>query len=141
MAGATEADTRKVVELFLKYTEDQNFDGHRETLSEDCVFTYPYAAEGAPERIEGRDQIIQRALIGRWKTCKHMKVVDFRYDALADPESALVQWSNTSTTDDGQPYDRHYVNVVRVVDGKMKEFSEYYNPLRELAAGNPRART
>lgn len=70
-----------------------------------------------------------------------MKVVDFRYAALADPEWALIQWSNTSTTDDGKPYDQTYVNVIRVVGGKMKEFIEYYNPLLELSAGNPRART
>ena len=57
------------------------------------------------------------------------------------PEWALIQWSNTSTTDDARPYDQQYVNVIRVVDGKIKEFNEYYNPLRELAAGNPRART
>ncbi|RMB02003.1 nuclear transport factor 2 family protein [Eilatimonas milleporae] len=137
----TPPDTRSVVEQFLKYTEEQDFDGHRAILAEDCVFIYPYAAEGAPERIEGRDAIIERALIGGWKTRKSMKVVGFKYDALADPEWALIQWSNTSTTDEGKPYDQQYVNVIRVVDGKMKEFIEYYNPLRELAAGNPRART
>ena len=141
MGNASETDTRNVVELFLKYTEDRNFDGHREILAEDCVFTYPYAAEGAPDRIEGRDEIIERALIGGWKTRRHMKVVDFKYDALADPEWALIQWSNTSTTEDGKPYDQTYVNVIRVVGGQMKEFIEYYNPLRELSDGNPRART
>lgn len=64
VSDASETDTRNVIELFLKYTEDRNFDGHREILAEDCVFTYPYAAEGAPERIEGSDEIIERALVG-----------------------------------------------------------------------------
>lgn len=137
----TKSSTRDVVELFLRYTENRDFDGHRKILAEDCVFVYPYAVEGAPDRIEGRASIIDRALIGGWKTRKTMKVVNFKYDALADPEWALIQWSNTSTTHDGKPYDQQYVNVIRVVDGKMKEFIEYYNPLRELAAGNPRART
>ena len=60
-------DTCDIIERFLKYTEDRDFDGHREILAEDCVFIYPYAAEGAPERIEGRDTIIERTLVGGWK--------------------------------------------------------------------------
>ncbi|WP_227269542.1 nuclear transport factor 2 family protein [Roseobacter weihaiensis] len=94
-------NTKTVIERFLKFTETRNSDGHREILAEDCVFTSPYAAEDAPTRIEGRDAIIERALIGGWKTRKNMKIIDFRYDVLADPQWALIQWSNTSTTDDG----------------------------------------
>ncbi|MFQ6550360.1 nuclear transport factor 2 family protein [Aestuariibius sp. 2305UL40-4] len=133
--------TRTVIEQFLKFTEDQNFDGHREILAEDCVFTYPYAAENAPSEIAGREKIVEQALIGGWQTRQSMKVLEMNYAALEDPEWALIQWRNTSVTNDDRPYDQTFVNVIRVVDGKIIEFIEYYDPLVELAAGNPRART
>jgi ketosteroid isomerase-like protein len=139
--SAAARQTQDVIHKFIEYTEKNNFDGHSAIIADDCVFIYPYAADGAPERIEGRDQIIERALVGGWKTRRHMEAFDVEYSPLLDPEWALIQWRNESTTDDGKPYNQRYVNVVRVVDGKMKEFREYYNPVVELDAGNPRART
>lgn len=133
--------TLDVIEKFLSYTEQKDFDGHRQVLAENCVFAYPYATGGAPNRIEGREQIIERALIGGWKTRRDMKVFDVKYSPMLDPEWAVIEWRNESTTDAGKPYNQRFVNIIQVVDGEMTAFREYYNPIIELDAGNPRART
>lgn len=133
--------TQMVVQQFLIFIEDQNFEGHREILTKDCAFPYPHAAEDAPKEIFGREQIIEQTRVGGWKTRREMKVLDVGYAAVEDPEWAPIQWRNKSTTDDGKPYEQTFVNAIRLVDGKIKEFIEYYAPVVELAAGNPCVRT
>lgn len=111
-------------------------------VAENAVFEYPYATEGAPERIEDREEIVRRALEGGLKTRRNLRFLDAQISPMLDPEWVVIEFRNESVTaDTNQPYNQHFLNLIRVIDGQIIYFKEFYNPIIELAAGNPRAKT
>lgn len=102
--------------------------------AEDVQFEAPYAPGGS-KRISGRAEV-----------ANYMPVVPefFSIDELVetaqyrstDPEVVILEFyaRNGVGVKTGLPYDQKYINVVRVRDGKIVEYRDYWNPSTVLDA-------
>lgn len=109
-------------------------DSFADMCAEDVVFEAPYAPGGA-NKIHGRETV-----------AKYMPVVPeyFHIEELVetaqyrstDPELVVVEFyaKNAHGVKTGLPYDQRYINVIRIRDGKIVEYRDYWNPLVVLSA-------
>ncbi|WJV48799.1 nuclear transport factor 2 family protein [Streptomyces flavofungini] len=103
--------------------------GWVDLFAEDGVAEFPFAPEGYPRRIEGRDAIgaYLRGLGGQ------IAYEDFPYVDIHEttsPERIVVEMRATGrVTTTGDPFDMTYVAVVTVRDGHFTHYRDYWNPL------------
>lgn len=109
-------------------------DSFSDMCAEDVAFEAPYAPGGA-KRIFGREEV-----------ANYMPVVPafFSIDELVetaqyrstDPEVVILEFyaRNGIGVKTGLPYDQKYINVIRVRDGKIVEYRDYWNPTTVLDA-------
>lgn len=102
--------------------------------AEDVEFEAPYAPGGA-KRILGREEV-----------ASYMPVVPefFSIDELVetaqyrctDPEVVILEFhaKNGVGVKTGLPYDQKYINVIRVRNGKIIQYRDYWNPSVVLEA-------
>lgn len=135
------ASPREVVERLHRLVLDQDIEGQADLYAPDGVLEWPFAPEGVPRRLEGREQIAgvlgmlgQRIRqSGRRPVGLHSVVV---HETL-DPEVVVVEFElhgEVLATGDG--YRLPYVQVARVRDGAIVSFRDYFGAgtARALAA-------
>ena len=67
-----------------------------------------------------------------------MGFFDVKSYQAADPDLAFVEFKGDMTLQSGAPYNNTYIAKVEARGGKLVHFKEFFNPLVDLAAGNPR---
>lgn len=115
-------------------------DSFADMCAENVEFEAPYAPGGANK------------IVGREKVAEYMPVVPQHYDIeelvetaqyrATDPEVVILEFvtKNGKGVKTGLPYDQRYINVIRVRDGKIIEYRDYWDPIVVLtAAGGPDA--
>ena len=113
--------------LFL----NRDVDGIAGLLAEDVVIENPFAPANLPDRIEGRETF--RAHLA--ERLAATPVVFDRFDQVvvhqtADPEVIVVEFElHGRITGRDHPFSRQYIQVVRVADGKVVHWRDYFNPL------------
>jgi ketosteroid isomerase-like protein len=94
---------------------------------EDAVYTFPFAVEGMPSRVEGK------AAISEWMhRVPEIVTFDGTVTDLVVSEGAdtlTAEWSATGRFANGAPASMSYVAVVTLQDGLVKEYHDYMNPL------------
>jgi len=127
---------RQVVEHLHRLVAEGDLAGQADLFASDGVLEWPFAPDGMPRRIEGREAIRATfALLGR-----RMRAAGRRPGAVAnvvvhetrDPEVVVVE---LALGGGGDPLP--YVQVFRVRDGQILEFRDYFGPrtAAALAAG------
>ena len=67
-----------------------------------------------------------------------MKFFDVKSFQAAEPNFAFVEFKGDMTLKNGTPYNNTYIAKVEACNGKLQHFKEFFNPLVDLQAGNPR---
>lgn len=126
--------TREVAEQYQALLVAQDWDRWIDLWSDDGTCEFPYAAEGSPERLEGRHAILEymRAYPGRI-TIDGIDDVVMHETADGRRLIAEIAISGHATGTD-RPYDQRYVVVFEVEHGKLVRYREYWNPLVLLEA-------
>ncbi|AEW99616.1 nuclear transport factor 2 family protein [Streptantibioticus cattleyicolor] len=97
--------------------------------AEDGVMEFPFAPDGWPERLEGKEAIA--AYMRHYPD--HIDLRDFptvRIHTTTDPEVIVVEMRGTGRlVRTGEPFDMTYVAVVTVVRGRITSYRDYWNPL------------
>jgi len=130
------ASPRQVVERLHRLVAEGDLEGQAELFAADGVLEWPFAPDGVPRRLEGREAIRATfAPLGRG-----MRQAGRRPPAFAsvvvhetlDPEVLVVELA-LDGGDDPLPY----VQVFRVREGRILEFRDYFGPrtAAALAAG------
>ncbi|MCG8348594.1 MAG: nuclear transport factor 2 family protein [Chloroflexales bacterium] len=133
--------TKKVINAFLETLGRGDYESTGQLVAEDCVFEYPYAVDGAPKRLEGRANIVEHALLGGLKSRRDLKFFDLNIIPALDPKWVTIEFRNESiSTVNNQAYNQQFINIIRVQNGQITVFREYYHPDVERAGGNPRAK-
>ena len=121
------ASPRQVVERIHRLVAEGNVEGQAELFAADGVLEWPFAPDGVPRRLEGREAIRATfAPLGR-----RMRAAGRRPGAVAnvvvhetrDPEVVVVE---LALGGGGDPLP--YVQVFRVRDGQILEFRDYFGP-------------
>ncbi|GAA4537124.1 nuclear transport factor 2 family protein [Pseudonocardia xishanensis] len=107
----------------------------RHDFAPDAVLALPYAPQGTPTEVVGRDEIVDYiSLLGGF--IPPGAFADHTFDSLAgDPGLVVARYTiDTTLVSTGLPYTNRYVTLVTVRDGQVIRYEEYFNPLTWLAA-------
>ncbi|MBO6639068.1 MAG: nuclear transport factor 2 family protein [Roseitalea sp.] len=127
MAEKKKAPQVALVEAFLQRLIDADVDAIADILTEDAVFEFPFAPEGQPKAIKGRDGIA--AYFRKTFPKKRITAVTrcLTYE-MADPSTVFQEFDCALLdVETGARHDNNYCALYDLRDGKIALFREYYN--------------
>ncbi|NJQ00853.1 nuclear transport factor 2 family protein [Streptomyces zingiberis] len=121
----------------LRLTSAGEVDAWVKLFTPDGVLELPYAPDGVPRRVEGRD-----ALVAHMRHFPETFDVEFRdlvFHETLDPGLAIAEFRSVGTAlPTGKPYEQTCISVVRTDDdGLITHYLDYWNPLVAIEALNP----
>ncbi|MEV2245457.1 nuclear transport factor 2 family protein [Streptomyces sp. NPDC049970] len=109
--------------------------------AEDGVMEFPFAPDGRPKRLEGREAIA--AYMHPYPD--HIDLHDFpelRIHQTTEPGTIVIEMRGVGRlVESGRPFDMTYIAVVAVRDGRITSYRDYWNPLAVLEPGTDFARS
>lgn len=113
----------------LRLLLDKDIDAWVALWADDGVLEFPFAPEGWPRRLEGREAVA--AYMRHYPD--HIDLHDFpglRIHETTDPRTVVVEMRGVGRlVETGAPYDMTYIAVVTVRDGRFTSYRDYWNPL------------
>jgi ketosteroid isomerase-like protein len=110
-----------------------DMDAQADLYAVDGVLEWPFAPDGLPRRVEGREAI-RRVLVplGERARAAGHQLLGLRslvvHDT-ADPEVIIAEFDvQGELRPSGQAYQLSYIQVLRVRDGEIVTFRDYWNP-------------
>ena len=114
----------------MELLKRNDFGEWADLFADDGVMEFPYAPDGAPSRVEGREAIA--AYMRPFPD--HMEVRDLprlTVHTTTDPRTAVVEFTSRGravATD--EPFELSYVVILTVgEDGRITRYRDYWNPL------------
>ncbi|MEU4898286.1 nuclear transport factor 2 family protein [Streptomyces sp. NPDC044780] len=102
----------------------------------DAVMEFPFTPPGRPRRIEG-GEAVREYFMNYSRMMGTSEVTDLTVHETKDPEVLVIEFAGTSTaTATGEQVDLAFVSVLRVRDGLVLHYRDYWNPLTTLALMN-----
>jgi hypothetical protein len=107
----------------------------RRDFNEDAVLALPYAPDGTPKEVVGREDVIAYVKL----LADYLPpgvFTDHVFDTLHDDPGVVVARyaATTRVLTTGLPYQNVYVTFVTVRDGLVTRYEEFFDPLNWLAA-------
>jgi ketosteroid isomerase-like protein len=103
--------------------------------AEDGVMEFPFAPEGWPRRLEGKEAVA--AYMRHYPD--HIDLHDFpalRIHQTTDPQTIVVEMRGVGRlVETDTPFDMTYIAVVTVRNGRITSYRDYWNPLAVLELG------
>ncbi|MFJ4636351.1 nuclear transport factor 2 family protein [Streptomyces hygroscopicus] len=119
----------------LRLLLDKNIPGWVGLWAEDGLMEFPFAPEGWPERLEGKEAIA--AYMRHYPD--HIELHDFpslRIHHTTDAETIVVEMRGVGRlVQTGGPFDMTYIAVITVRNGLITSYRDYWNPLTLLEPG------
>jgi ketosteroid isomerase-like protein len=121
------APNKTVVDQFFIALETQNFGLLKEIFAEDARQLNPYVPEGFPKSFDGREGIYRQysslpQLFGQMKFPRTIYSTE-------DPDFIFVQFRGQIAIKAGGVYENDYLGTFRLANGRIVEYTEYFNPI------------
>ena len=108
--------------------------GWTDLCDEKVVAEFPFAPEGSPRRIEGRDALYEY-LRNYPNVIDVRSIPSLRVYTVDDPNIAIAEWSASGLVlTNGNPYEMSYATFVTFQNGLMINYREYWNPMAFMQA-------
>jgi ketosteroid isomerase-like protein len=107
-------------------------DDFLDVFAEDVVFEFPYAPEGLPKRLDGRDRLA--AHLVRLGPLLQFDTFHLEGSYVCGDTVVLEFTCEGRGVETGVAYDQAYISVVTLRDGRIARYKDYWNPLVALAA-------
>ena len=108
--------------------------GWTDLCADDVVAEFPFAPDGSPARIEGREALYEY-LRGYPDLIDVREIPTVRIYSTDDENVAIADWSvSGSVVSNGNPYEMRYATFVTFRDGLIMNYREYWNPQAFLKA-------
>lgn len=108
--------------------------GWTDLCADDVVAEFPFAPEGSPTRIEGREALYEY-LRGYPDLIDVREIPALRIYPTDDANVAIADWSvSGSVVTNGNPYEMSYATFATFRDGLIVNYREYWNPQAFLKA-------
>lgn len=125
---------KDIMEHFVQSMLEKDMDRWIELWDDEAVFEFPYAPAGFPAKIEGKSAIYDYIKDFPEK----INISHFTPPAVyqtPDPTIALAEFACEGTviaTD--MPYNQTYISFIKIKDGKIVRYKDYWNPLTVIEA-------
>jgi len=126
----------------LRQTLGEHLDPRAETfvemVAEDGVMEFPFALP-SPRRVEGREALAAHIafLAGR---IEFLGVSDVVKHSTGDPEVFILEFAGAGrAVATGEPFEQRYISVIRLRDGRIAHYRDYWNPIAVLRTMRGRA--
>jgi ketosteroid isomerase-like protein len=96
--------------------------------ADDVIFEFPFAPDGRPRRLEGREQV-REYLDAVNSRLKIEGLTSLELHETTDPAVVIAEMSMNVALGDGPTREASYVEVVTVCDGQIARLREYWSPL------------
>jgi len=121
--------TQKAVKDFLNSLEEKDMAKFASVWAEDAVQHMPYAPEGFPGRVHGKENLIKHYTAWPENSGKADFTSQLVFYPMQDPEMVFAEFKgDVDIIPTGRKYDQHYGGLFHVENGKIKLFREYFNP-------------
>lgn len=116
---------RKAVDGFFIALETQQFEKLKEVFAEDGRQLNPYSPEGFPKSFDGSEGIYKQysGLIANFSAMKFPRTIY----ATEDPNFFFVVFKGQIDIKAGGKYENDYLGTFKLKDGKILEYTEYFN--------------
>ncbi|HZH65038.1 MAG TPA: PhzA/PhzB family protein [Flavisolibacter sp.] len=134
MATELFEQNRKVVDNFFVALETQKFEMLKEVFAPDGMQLNPYSLEGFPKSFDGAEGIYKQysgltANFGQMKFPRQIFATD-------DPNFFFVKFRGEIEIRAGGKYENDYLGTFKLQDGKITEYTEYFNQIVMAKAFN-----
>lgn len=123
---------REIFSRLMAAVLDYDMDAQADLYAEDGILEWPFAPPGMPRRVEGREAIRELLVpLGERARQSGRRLRDYDHVMIhetTDPEVIIVEFDVTGESDNGGPYRLSYIQVLRVREGKIVSFRDYWNP-------------
>ena len=118
---------KEVVDTFFIALETQNFELLKEIFAVNGRQLNPYVPEGFPASFEGAEGIYKQysSLPGLFGQMRFPRVLF----ATEDPQFIFVKFRGVIEIKAGGTYENDYLGTFRLENGKIVEYTEYFNPI------------
>jgi ketosteroid isomerase-like protein len=127
---------KEIMESWLHAIAGKRYELWPELIADDIVATFPLLDEALAPSRHGYEQVRETI----WNTTRMFESwdwVEMQSWQTDDPEFVVTRARSRAMTVWGAPYENVYILTGRVRDGKLVEFTEYFDPIRaaELIRG------
>ena len=129
---------KDIVSRFLEAEANQDVQGMADVLADNIVFEMPFALPGLPDRVEGKNTVVEflerflgkeRGIFTGWD------IFNIRIYPGGDPGLFFAELDGqAAVAQSGYQYRQTYIVVFRVSDGRIGLWREYMNPIPLQAA-------
>ena len=117
-----------LLKRYLHGISQNNIDELSSIFHENAVMEFPYALRGLNDKINGLESILAyfQKIPFTWKLKKDCKIeIHFnKQDHIVAEYEGIESFKRT-----GRVYNQQYVCLLKVKDGKIIHFKEYFNPI------------
>ncbi len=130
----TRTGDKQVITSYLEAVAALDVERVAPLFHEDGRVVLPYAPDGIPPVLEGRE-----AIDGFYSALPQMigalNFDDYRIRATEEPGEYVAEYTSDATMrGTGETYRNTYITTVRVRDGRISELTEYFDPIRLVVA-------
>jgi ketosteroid isomerase-like protein len=116
---------RHSLDLFLA----KDMKGWSLLCADDVVAEFPFAPEGSPRRLDGRETLYEY-LRNYPSVIDVRSLPNVRIYSTNDPNVAIAEWSSSGEVlTNGNSYEMSYATFVTFKDGLIVNYREYWDPL------------
>jgi ketosteroid isomerase-like protein len=130
----TRQEMSALFQRFLQTLTQSDMERWLALLDDDCVYEFPYAPRGYPQRLEGKAALREYVK----DLPKHIQFFAFpeqRIHLTTDPSVLIAEVkSDGRVVATGKPYNLTYVMVVEIHNGKISHIREYWNTIAVIEA-------
>jgi len=139
---AARTATIDAVRRFFAALEAIDIDAFVELWTDDGVQEMPFAPEGFPRRLDGKEAV-RRQYGGMPQAYARMAFPDLTIRPMLDPEWAVAEYRGEIDLAGGGSYNNRYCGIFHVRHGRIAHFTEYFDPvvLSRAFGGDALART
>lgn len=120
-------DAPALFHALLDHLGRLDFEGLEALLHPDAVFEFPFRQEN-PTSV-GREAILERLRSGMGQNFVRMDFTIRDVHLCQDPNLVIAEYESVGQLTSGREYRNRYVGLVRVRNGQVEIFREYFNPL------------
>ncbi|RZM19542.1 MAG: nuclear transport factor 2 family protein [Pedobacter sp.] len=118
---------KQIIENFFAAIEQQHFEIIKDIFSSQARGFQPFAPIGFPNNLVGIEGFYNEfsGLTTRFKSMKFPRKIY----ATEDPDYIFMEFTSQTELVQGGTYENQYVATFRFQDGKILEYTEYFNPI------------